>query len=88
MYFPASHLSHSPSLAPAQRVSEYSPLLSFPHHLDALGGLVSSPSQSEWPASSPFSVYAKLFSLLLLAVLVLVLTGFFLFYKQGDGDGD
>ena len=79
MYFPASHLSHSPSLSstPTERVSEYSPLLSF-SHFDPLGGLLPSPSTDQ--SADSFSIYLKLFSLILLTLLVLIITGFFLFH--------
>ena len=95
MYFPASHLSHSPSLAssrappPPPRVSEYSPLLSFPNHLDDLAGLSSSSSAS---LSSSTSTYLKLFSLILVTVLALVITGVLLFHRDPEDeeppDGD
>ena len=89
MYFPASHLSHSPSFPSTPRVlprvSEYSPLLSFPHRLDDLGGLLSSSSD---PSTQSLSIYLKLFSLILLTVLFLVVTGIFLFHHHDTDDAD
>ena len=77
MYFPASHLSHSPSLPPV-RLSEYSPLLSFPRYYDADGALVSSPSASSLSSSSA-SLYLRLAAVFLFACALLLVCGLLFF---------
>jgi hypothetical protein len=78
MYFPASHLSHSPSL-PSVRLSEYSPLLSFPRYYDADGALVSSPSAAALSSSSA-SLYLRLCAVFVFACALLLVCGLLFFH--------
>ena len=76
MYFPASHLSHSPSI----RMTENSPLLSsYPRYWETNGALVPSLSSSALSVASATVVYLRLAAVFGLSALLLLLCGLFFF---------